>query len=121
VGEPREGDARGDALAGRRVPARPHARERHRAPHAPARPLGASVRRVAPARLAAAFNRSVRRECLSQAYSSTRAEVQAALARWSVDYNNYRPHPSSANLPPAHFGAWRAATQIMAGPTFRTV
>lgn len=70
--------------------------------------------------LCEAFNGSVRRECLSQGYFSTHAEVQAEVDRWREDYNNDRPHQSLANLPPAHFGARRAATQAAAGPTFRT-
>ena len=41
--------------------------------------------------LCEAFNGSVRRECLSQAYFSTNAEVQTALDRWRDDYNNHRP------------------------------
>ena len=67
-----------------------------------------------------AFNGSVRRECLSQAYCSTNLEIQVELDRWRDDYNNCRPHQSVANLPPAHFGAGRAATEAVAGPAFRT-
>ena len=70
--------------------------------------------------LCEAFNGSVRRECLSQAYFSTNREVQAELDRWREDYNNHRPHQSLANLPPAHFGAHGAATQALAGPRLRS-
>lgn len=70
--------------------------------------------------LCEAFNGSVRRECLAQAYFSTHTEVQAELDRWRDDYNNHWPHQSLANLPPAQFGAQRAATQALAGRTLRT-
>jgi putative transposase len=70
--------------------------------------------------LCEAFNGSVRRECLSQAYFSTHAEVQRELDRWRDDYNNHRPHQSLANLPPAHFGARGAFTQTAPGPALRT-
>jgi putative transposase len=70
--------------------------------------------------LCEAFNGSVRRECLSQAYFSANLEVQAELDRWREDYNNHRPHQSLANLPPAHFRARGAATQAVADPALRT-
>ena len=70
--------------------------------------------------LCEAFNGSVRRECLSQAYFSTNLEVQAELDRWREDYNNHRPHQSLANLPPAHFCVGGAATQAAAGPRIRS-
>ena len=70
--------------------------------------------------LCEAFNGSVRRECLSQAYFSTNTEAQAELDRWRDDYNNHRPHQSLANLSPAHFGTCGAATQATASPRLRT-
>lgn len=70
--------------------------------------------------LCEAFNGSVRRECLSQAYFSTHIEVQAELDRWRDDYNNHRPHQSLSNLPPAHFRARGAVTQATTNPALRT-
>ena len=52
-----------------------------------------------------AFNGSVRRECLSQAYFLTLDDLRATLATWKDDYNNARPHSSLNNLAPAHFRA----------------
>jgi len=56
-----------------------------------------------------AFNGSVRRECLSQHYILDLIEAQRVLRQWKDDYNNHRPHGSSAQVPPAHFRAgWRS-------------
>jgi putative transposase len=52
-----------------------------------------------------AFNGSVRRECLSQAYFLTYVDARQTLENWKDEYNNYRPHSSSQDLPPAHFRA----------------
>lgn len=68
--------------------------------------------------LCEAFNGSVRRECLSQAYFSTHTEVQRELDRWRDDYNNHRPHQSLAYVPPAHFRAAGAITQAAAYSCF---
>ena len=55
--------------------------------------------------LCEAFNGSVRRECLSQAYFLTLGDLRQTLATWKADYNNHRPHSSLNNLTPAHFRA----------------
>ena len=65
------------------------------------------------------FNGSVRRECLSQAYFSTHAAVQAELDRWRDDYNNHRPHQSLAYLPQAHFRAEGVFTQAAGAVALR--
>jgi putative transposase len=52
-----------------------------------------------------AFNGSVRRECLSQAYFLTLDDVRRTLEDWKGDYNNQRPHSSLNNLAPAQFRA----------------
>lgn len=52
-----------------------------------------------------AFNGSVRRECLSQAYFLTYDDARATLETWKHEYNNVRPHSSLQDLPPAHFRA----------------
>lgn len=70
--------------------------------------------------LCEAFNGSVRRECLSQAYFSTNTEVQTELDRWREDYNNHRPHQSLAYLPPAQFRGSGAFTQAVATPALRS-
>lgn len=70
--------------------------------------------------LCEAFNGSVRRECLSQAYFPTHAEVQAELDRWRDDYNNHRPHQSLAYLPPVHFRAKGVFTQAAEAARLRS-
>jgi len=50
-----------------------------------------------------AFNGSLRRECLSQAWFASLAEAQHELERWRGEYNNDRPHKSLAQQPPAIF------------------
>jgi putative transposase len=52
-----------------------------------------------------AFNGSVRRECLSQAYFVSYVDARQALEKWKDDYNNVRPHSSLQDLSPAHFRA----------------
>lgn len=52
-----------------------------------------------------AFNGSVRRECLSQAYFLSYVDAQQVLEKWKDEYNNQRPHSSLQHLPPAHFRA----------------
>jgi putative transposase len=52
-----------------------------------------------------AFNGSVRRECLSQAYFLSYVDAQHVLENWKTDYNNHRPHSSLQDLSPAHFRA----------------
>lgn len=48
-----------------------------------------------------AFNGSVRRECLSQAYFLNYVDARQALKKWKDDYNNVRPHSSLHDLSPA--------------------
>jgi len=52
-----------------------------------------------------AFNGSVRRECLSQAYFLNYVDARQALEKWKDDYNNVRPHSSLQDLSPAQFRA----------------
>lgn len=52
-----------------------------------------------------AFNGSVRRECLSQAYFLSYVDAQQVLEKWKDEYSNQRPHSSLQHLPPAHFRA----------------
>jgi putative transposase len=52
-----------------------------------------------------AFNGSVRRECLSQAYFVSYVDARQALEKWKADYNNVRPHSILQDLSPAHFRA----------------
>jgi putative transposase len=52
-----------------------------------------------------AFNGSVRRECLAQAYFWTIAEARHTLTEWKPEYNNHRPHRSLGDVAPAHFRA----------------
>jgi putative transposase len=52
-----------------------------------------------------AFNGSVRRECLSQAYFLNYVDARQALKNWQEEYNNVRPHSSLQDLSPAHFRA----------------
>ena len=51
------------------------------------------------------FNASVRRECLSQHYFSTRAEAQVVLGIYRDDCNKHRPHSSFGQQTPAEFYA----------------
>jgi putative transposase len=52
-----------------------------------------------------AFNGSVRRECLSQAYFLSYVDTQRVLENWKDEYSNHRPHSSLQDLSPAHFRA----------------
>jgi putative transposase len=52
-----------------------------------------------------AFNGSVRRECLSQAYFLSYVDARQALEKWKDEYNNVRPHGSLQDLSPAQFRA----------------
>ena len=70
--------------------------------------------------LCEAFDGTIRRECLSQAYFSTHAEVQTELDRWRDDYNNDCPHQSLAYVPPAHFRAQGAFTQVAGTSALRS-
>jgi putative transposase len=51
------------------------------------------------------FHNTFRRECLTQHYFLTLTEVRQALDTYREEYNNFRPHSSLANQPPAHFRA----------------
>ena len=54
-----------------------------------------------------AFNGTVRRECLSQHYFLDLTEAQQVLEQWRLEYNNFRPHSSLDQMPPAQFrAAW---------------
>jgi len=55
-----------------------------------------------------AFNRSLRRECLSQHHSLSLEHAQQILDTWRDEYNNERPHSRLQDLPPAHVRAARA-------------
>jgi putative transposase len=52
-----------------------------------------------------AFNGSVRRECLSQAYFLSYFDARDALGKWKDEYNNVRPHSGLHDLSPAQFRA----------------
>jgi len=52
-----------------------------------------------------AFNGVLRRECLSQHYFLDLREAQQVLEHWRQDYNNFRPHGSLEQVPPADFKA----------------
>ena len=49
------------------------------------------------------FNKSFRQEVLDANLFNTLAEVQEIADEWLADYNEYRPHESLGNLPPAVF------------------
>jgi putative transposase len=49
------------------------------------------------------FNRSFRTEVLNANLFNTIDEVQEAADQWVMDYNEYRPHESLGNIPPAVF------------------
>jgi len=49
------------------------------------------------------FNRSFRTEVLNANLFNTIDEVQEAADQWVLDYNEYRPHESLGNIPPAVF------------------
>lgn len=49
------------------------------------------------------FNRSFRQEVLDAWLFNAISEVQAAADEWLVDYNEWRPHDSLGNVPPAVF------------------
>ena len=55
-----------------------------------------------------AFDRSLRRECLSQHHFLSPKDAQQMLDTWRADYDNESPHSSLHDLPPAHFRASRA-------------
>ena len=50
-----------------------------------------------------AFNRSLRRECLSQHWFIGLEDAQQTLDTWKEDYNKHRPHSSLGRIPPAEF------------------
>jgi putative transposase len=56
------------------------------------------------------FHNSFRRECLTQHYFLDLPEARRALDNYQAEYNNFRPHSSLANQPPAHFRAQVAST-----------
>lgn len=49
------------------------------------------------------FNRSFRQEVLDPWLFNTVSEVHTAADDWLTDYNEYRPHDSLGNVPPAVF------------------
>ena len=49
------------------------------------------------------FNKSFRQEILDANLFNTLSEVQELADEWLNDYNEYRPHESLGNLPPAVF------------------
>lgn len=49
------------------------------------------------------FNKSFRDEVLDANLFNSITEVQAAVDVWLMDYNEYRPHESLGNVPPAAF------------------
>lgn len=49
------------------------------------------------------FNRSFRQEVLDAWLFNAVSEVQTAADDWLADYNEYRPHDSLGNVPPAVF------------------
>ena len=49
------------------------------------------------------FNRSFRQEVLDAWLFNAISEVQDAADAWLTDYNEYRPHDSLGNIPPALF------------------
>jgi putative transposase len=56
------------------------------------------------------FHNAFRRECLTQHYFLSIIEAKARLDTDRAEYNNFRPHSSLANQPPAHFRAQVANT-----------
>lgn len=54
-----------------------------------------------------AFNSLVRRERLSQHYSSTLEEARHVLEGWREEYNNHRPHGSLRDRTPAEYRSGR--------------
>ena len=51
-----------------------------------------------------AFSGSLRRECPSQHWFVDLDDAQRTLQTWKKEYNNVRPHGSSQDRTPAHFG-----------------
>ena len=49
------------------------------------------------------FNKSFRDEVLDANLFNSITQVQAAADVWLMDYNEYRPHESLGNVPPAAF------------------
>ena len=49
------------------------------------------------------FNRSFREEVLNAHLFNSISEVQQAAEEWVIDYNEYRPHESLGDVPPAVF------------------
>ena len=49
------------------------------------------------------FNKSFRVEVLDANLFNSISEVQAAADDWLMDYNEYRPHESLGDVPPAAF------------------
>jgi len=58
-----------------------------------------------PACSLAAFNATLRCECLSEHWFLDLDEAQRTLDCWKDDYNNHLPHSSLKDQPPADFGA----------------
>ncbi|MCF3519479.1 integrase core domain-containing protein [Stenotrophomonas maltophilia] len=68
------------------------------------------ARKTAPRRSTAAknafverFNRSFRTEVLDACLFNAVSEVQGAADHWLTDYNEFRPHESLGDVPPAVF------------------
>ena len=49
------------------------------------------------------FNKSFREEVLNANLFNTMSEAQEAAEVWLTDYNEYRPHESLGDMPPAMF------------------
>ena len=49
------------------------------------------------------FNKSFREEVLNANLFNTMSEAQEAAEVWLTDYNEYRPHESLGDVPPAMF------------------
>ena len=55
------------------------------------------------------FNRSFRQEVLDAWLFNAISEVQDAADAWLTDYNEYRPHDSLGNMPPALWVSFTSA------------
>jgi putative transposase len=49
------------------------------------------------------FNRRFRQECLNQHWFLNLNDAKEKIELWRSDYNEFRPHSSIGNLPPAEF------------------
>jgi len=49
------------------------------------------------------FNGSFRDECLNTHWFLTLADAKEKIESWRADYNDFRPHSSLADIPPAQF------------------